>query len=166
MSEVFVKVKLVKEVVVEMIMKIMVEKDEVFSFIVNGFCNELDFFLLENVKDIENGKENGLILDVIDCFKLDEKCICDIVDVVEFLIDLVDLVGEFFEMIEKENGLFIEKICVLFGVVGMIYEVRLNVIVDVVIFCLKIGNVVVLWGSFLVIYSNKVFVNVIYRVFE
>lgn len=42
----------------------------------------------------------------------------------------------------------------------MIYEVRLNVIVDAVIFCLKIGNVVVFRGSLLVIYSNKVFVSV------
>lgn len=56
--------------------------------------------------------------------------------------------------------------CVLFGVVGMIYEVRLNVIVDVVIICLKIGNVVILCGSFFVIYFNKVIVSVIYWVFK
>lgn len=147
MSEVSVKAKLAKEAAAEMIMKTTVEKDEALSLIANGLRNELDFLLSENAKDIENGKENGLTPDVIDRLKLDEKRIRDIADAVELLIDLADPVGESLETIEKENGLFIEKIRVPLGVVGMIYEARPNVTVDAATLCLKTGNAVVLRGA-------------------
>ncbi|MCY8329053.1 glutamate-5-semialdehyde dehydrogenase, partial [Bacillus spizizenii] len=166
MSEVSVKAKLAKEAVAEMIMKTTVEKDEALSLIANGLRNELDFLLSENAKDIENGKENGLTPDVIDRLKLDEKRICDIADAVELLIDLADPVGESLETIEKENGLFIEKIRVPLGVVGMIYEARPNVTVDAATLCLKTGNAVVLRGSSSAIHSNKALVNVIHRALE
>lgn len=120
----------------------------------------------ENAKDIENGKENGLTPDVIDRLKLDEKRIRDIADAVELLIDLADPVGESLETIEKENGLFIEKIRVPLGVVGMIYEARPNVTVDAATLCLKTGNAVVLRGSSSAIHSNKALVNVIHRALE
>lgn len=41
-----------------------------------------------------------------------------------------------------------------FGVIGMIYEVCLNVMVDVIGLVLKSGNVIVLKGGFLVILFN------------
>ncbi|MDO3660265.1 glutamate-5-semialdehyde dehydrogenase [Bacillus sp. C28GYM-DRY-1] len=166
MSEVSVKAKLAKEAAAEMIMKTTVEKDEALSLIANGLRNELDFLLSENAKDIENGKEHGLTPDVIDRLTLDEKRIRDIADAVELLIDLADPVGESLETIKKENGLFIEKVRVPLGVVGMIYEARPNVTVDAATLCLKTGNAVVLRGSSSAIHSNKALVNVIHRALE
>jgi glutamate-5-semialdehyde dehydrogenase len=79
---------------------------------------------------------------------------------------LADPVGETLETIEKENGLFIEKIRVPLGVVGMIYEARPNVTVDAATLCLKTGNAVVLRGSSSAIHSNKALVSVIHRALE
>ncbi|MBD5026110.1 gamma-glutamyl-phosphate reductase, partial [Xanthomonas citri pv. citri] len=76
------------------------------------------------------------------------------------LIDLADPIGDSLETIEKENGLFIEKIRVPLGVVGMIYEARPNVTVDAATLCLKTGNAVVLRGSSSAIHSNKALVSV------
>lgn len=166
MSEVSVKAKLAKEAAAEMIMKTTAEKDEALSLIANGLRKELDFLLAENAKDIENGKENGLTPDIIDRLTLDEKRIRDITDAVELLIDLADPVGDSLETIEKENGLFIEKIRVPLGVVGMIYEARPNVTVDAATLCLKTGNAVVLRGSSSAIHSNKALVSVIHRALE
>lgn len=166
MSEVSVKAKLAKEAAAEMIMKTTAEKDEALSLIANGLCKELDFLLAENAKDIENGKENGLTPDIIDRLTLDEKRIRDIADAVELLIDLADPIGDSLETIEKENGLFIEKIRVPLGVVGMIYEARPNVTVDAATLCLKTGNAVVLRGSSSAIHSNKALVSVIHRALE
>lgn len=166
MSEVSVKAKLAKEAAAEMIMKTTAEKDEALSLIANGLRKELDFLLAENAKDIENGKENGLTPDIIDRLTLDEKRIRDIADAVELLIDLADPVGDSLETIEKENGLFIEKIRVPLGVVGMIYEARPNVTVDAATLCLKTGNAVVLRGSSSAIHSNKALVSVIHRALE
>ncbi|OIR62928.1 glutamate-5-semialdehyde dehydrogenase [Bacillus sp. FMQ74] len=166
MSEVSVKAKQAKEAAAEMIMKTTVEKDEALSLIANGLRKELDFLLAENAKDIENGKENGLTPDIIDRLTLDEKRIRDIADAVELLIGLADPVGDSLETIEKENGLFIEKIRVPLGVVGMIYEARPNVTVDAATLCLKTGNAVVLRGSSSAIHSNKALVSVIHRALE
>ncbi|MGO1133528.1 glutamate-5-semialdehyde dehydrogenase [Bacillus subtilis] len=166
MSEVSVKAKLAKEAGTEMIMKTTAEKDEALSLIANGLRKELDFLLAENAKDIENGKENGLTPDIIDRLTLDEKRIRDIADAVELLIDLADPIGDSLETIEKENGLFIEKIRVPLGVVGMIYEARPNVTVDAATLCLKTGNAVVLRGSSSAIHSNKALVSVIHRALE
>ncbi|AGE63163.1 glutamate-5-semialdehyde dehydrogenase [Bacillus subtilis] len=166
MSEVSVKAKLAKEAAAEMIMKTTAEKDEALSLIANGLRKELDFLLAENAKDIENGKENGLTPDIIDRLTLDEKRIRDIADAVELLIDLADPIGDSLETIEKENGLFIEKVRVPLGVVGMIYEARPNVTVDAATLCLKTGNAVVLRGSSSAIHSNKALVSVIHRALE
>ncbi|WP_439948813.1 glutamate-5-semialdehyde dehydrogenase [Bacillus subtilis] len=166
MSEVSVKAKLAKKAAAEMIMKTTAEKDEALSLIANGLRKELDFLLAENAKDIVNGKENGLTPDIIDRLTLDEKRIRDIADAVELLIDLADPVGDSLETIEKENGLFIEKIRVPLGVVGMIYEARPNVTVDAATLCLKTGNAVVLRGSSSAIHSNKALVSVIHRALE
>ncbi|CAM4361461.1 MULTISPECIES: glutamate-5-semialdehyde dehydrogenase [Bacillus] len=166
MSEVSVKAKLAKEAAAEMIMKTTAEKDEALSLIANGLRKELDFLLAENAKDIENGKENGLTPDIIDRLTLDEKRIRDIADAVELLMDLADPVGDSLETIEKENGLFIEKIRVPLGVVGMIYEARPNVTVDAATLCLKTGNAVVLRGSSSAVHSNKALVSVIHRALE
>lgn len=166
MSEVSVKAKLAKEAAAEMIMKTTAEKDEALSLIANGLRKELDFLLAENAKDIENGKENGLTPDIIDRLTLDEKRIRDIADAVELLIDLADPIGDSLETIEKENGLFIEKIRVPLGVVGMIYEAIPNVTVDAATLCLKTGNAVVLRGSSSAIHSNKALVSVIHRALE
>ncbi|MED2967562.1 glutamate-5-semialdehyde dehydrogenase [Bacillus subtilis] len=166
MSEVSVKAKLAKEAAAEMIMKTTAEKDEGLSLIANGLRKELDFLLAENAKDVEKGKENGLTPDIIDRLTLDEKRIRDIADAVELLIDLADPIGDSLETIEKENGLFIEKIRVPLGVVGMIYEARPNVTVDAATLCLKTGNAVVLRGSSSAIHSNKALVSVIHRALE
>lgn len=166
MSEVSVKAKLAKEAAAEMIMKTTAEKDEALSLIANGLRKELDFLLAENAKDIMNGKENGLTPGIIDRLTLDEKRIRDIADAVELLIDLADPIGDSLETIEKENGLFIEKIRVPLGVVGMIYEARPNVTVDAATLCLKTGNAVVLRGSSSAIHSNKALVSVIHRALE
>lgn len=166
MSEVSVKAKLAKEAAAEMIMKTTAEKDEALSLIANGLRKELDFLLAENAKDVEKGKENGLTPDIIDRLTLDEKQIRDIADAVELLIDLADPIGDSLETIEKENGLFIEKIRVPLGVVGMIYEARPNVTVDAATLCLKTGNAVVLRGSSSAIHSNKALVSVIHRALE
>lgn len=47
----------------------------------------------------------------------------------------------------------------LFGVVGVIYEVWLNVMIDILVFVFKSGNVVVLCGGLVVENSNCVLVE-------
>lgn len=62
------------------------------------------------------------------------------------------------------NGLKLEKAAVPFGVIGVIYEARPNVTVDVTGLCLKSGNAVVLKGGHDAECSNRAIVEVIHAV--
>ena len=64
------------------------------------------------------------------------------------------------------NGLFISRVTVPFGVVGVIYEARPNVTFDVFSLCLRSGNASVLKGGSEARYSNEAAVKVIKQVLE
>ena len=64
------------------------------------------------------------------------------------------------------NGLDLTRISVPFGVIGIIYEARPNVTVDVASLCLKSGNACVLKGGKDADDSNRVIVKVIREVLE
>ena len=64
------------------------------------------------------------------------------------------------------NGLEIQKVSVPFGVIGVIYEARPNVSVDVSVLCLKSGSAVVLKGGSDAECSNRAIAAVIREVLE
>ena len=66
----------------------------------------------------------------------------------------------------RPNGMKISKITVPFGVIGVIYEARPNVSIDVFSLCLKSGNACVLKGGTDAQYSNAAIVKVIQSVLE
>jgi len=64
------------------------------------------------------------------------------------------------------NGLFISKITVPFGVVGVVYEARPNVTFDVFSLCIKSGNACILKGGSDARYSNAAAVSIIKKVLK
>lgn len=64
------------------------------------------------------------------------------------------------------NGLRLTKQAVPFGVIGVVYEARPNVSVDVFSLCFKVGNAVVLKGGSDATDSNSAIVAVIHSVLE
>lgn len=67
---------------------------------------------------------------------------------------------------ELPNGLKIKRITVPLGVVGVIYEARPNVTVDVASLCLRSGNAVVLKGGSDAIDSNTVLTEIMHNVLK
>lgn len=69
------------------------------------------------------------------------------------------------QILEKElpNGLLIKKKTVPLGVVGVIYESRPNVTIDVASLCLRSGNVCLLRGGSDAFYTNQVLVKLIHE---
>lgn len=65
-----------------------------------------------------------------------------------------------------ENGLFIRRISVPFGVIGVIYEARPNVSFDVFSLCFKSGNACILKGGKDADDSNRAIVSLIHEVLE
>jgi glutamate-5-semialdehyde dehydrogenase len=77
---------------------------------------------------------------------------------------LPDPTGEVLKERNLDNGLNIKKIAVPMGVVGVIYESRPNVTIDVASLCLRSGNACVLKGGKEAIYSNTCLVGLIHQI--
>src|SRR5699024_1390538 len=106
------------------------EKNKALSFVSEQIVADQDSMLVENKKNIDKGKENGISNAVLDRIMLNETRIQDMAQAIHLLVDLQDPIGEVLETIEKENGLHIQKKRVPIGVIGMIYEARPNVTID------------------------------------
>ena len=64
------------------------------------------------------------------------------------------------------NGLQLSRVAVPFGVIGVVYEARPNVTLDVFLLCLKAGSACVLKGGSDACFSNEAIVATIHRVLE
>jgi glutamate-5-semialdehyde dehydrogenase len=64
------------------------------------------------------------------------------------------------------NGLYLQKVTIPLGVIGIIYEARPNVTIDVFSLCFKSGNACILKGGKEAHYSNTIFVTIIKKLLQ
>lgn len=122
--------------------------------------------LAANAKDIEQGKANGLTDALIDRLLLTEERLAAIASDVRMVAHLDDPVGEEFDAKVLENGLRLRKRRVPVGVLGVIYEARPNVTIDVAALSLKTGNACILRGGKETTQSNAALTQVIQSALE
>ena len=94
---------------------------------------------------------------------LNESRIQGLADSLREVALLPDPTGEVLKEQNLSNGLNIKKIAVPMGVVGVIYESRPNVTIDVASLCLRSGNACVLKGGKEANFSNQCLVGMIHR---
>ncbi|MCI2958587.1 glutamate-5-semialdehyde dehydrogenase [Agromyces atrinae] len=119
-----------------------------------------------NGRDLAAGRENGLTDGLLDRLTLSEARIDSLADAVLDIVALADPVGESVRGSALPNGIRIEQVRVPLGVVGVIYEARPNVTVDLAALALKSGNAVVLRGGSAAENTNRVLVDVIQGAIE
>jgi glutamate-5-semialdehyde dehydrogenase len=117
--------------------------------------------LSANEQDINEGQNNGLSSALIDRLTLTPERLGSMAADVINIASLPDPIGERFDSQVLENGLRIERQRVPIGVLGVIYESRPNVTIDVTALAIKTGNVVLLRGGSETIHSNRVLVNLV-----
>lgn len=120
-----------------------------------------DELIEANKLDISNAEKKGLSNALIDRLTLNEKRILDMVKGLEEVVALPDPVGEITKMWLRPNGMQVGRMRVPIGVIGVIYEARPNVTVDVTGLCLKAGNSVILRGGSEAINSNISLVKIL-----
>jgi glutamate-5-semialdehyde dehydrogenase len=123
--------------------------------------NGADRIVPANDLDLANGRENGLSSGLQDRLRLDETRLAGLAIAVRQIAGLVDPVGENVRGQTLENGLKLSQVRVPFGVVGVIYEARPNVTVDIAALALKSGNAAVLRGGSAAENTNRVLVDLI-----
>lgn len=108
-----------------------------------------------NARDLEIARQQGKPETLIrDRFDLASRMAGMIADVRK-VATLFDPVGEVFEDRTLASGLHVQRRRTPLGVLGVIYEARPNVTVDVAVLALKTNNAVVLRGGSEVVHSNR-----------
>ena len=141
-------------------------KNDALEAIAAAIESDADRIVEANDLDLANGRENGLSAGLQDRLRLDTGRLDGLALAVRQIAALTDPVGESLRGSVLPNGLRISEIRVPFGVIGVIYEARPNVTVDLAALALKSGNAIVLRGGSAAQNSNRVLVGLIQSAVE
>ena len=122
-----------------------------------------DFILAENQRDLERMDPQNPMYDRL---MLNQSRIESIASEILQVSQLPTPLHLKLEEKMLPNGLYLEKVSVPLGVVGIIYEARPNVTFDVFSIALKSGNGLVLKGGSDADFSNRAIVSLIHEVLE
>jgi glutamate-5-semialdehyde dehydrogenase len=103
--------------------------------------------LAANAQDLEQARAAGTSAALLDRMLLTEARLAAIAADVRAVAQLPNPVGEQFDASVLPNGLRVHRRRVPLGVVGVIYEARPNVTIDIAALCLKSGNAAILRGG-------------------
>ena len=117
--------------------------------------------LAANKQDTDAAIASGMSDALIDRLLLNDERICAIANDVRNVINLNDPVGAELDSRVLENGMRLSRRRVPLGVIGVIYEARPNVTIDIAALCLKTGNASILRGGRETFHSNMALVKVI-----
>ncbi len=137
------------------------QKNKALSIIADELESNAKTILAANEKDIELGREAGLTDALLDRLLLNQSRLEGIAADVRNVINLNDPVGSEIDSKVLENGMTLARRRVPLGVVGVIYEARPNVTIDIAALCLKTGNASILRGGKETFFSNMELVKVI-----
>lgn len=137
------------------------QKDFALNTVADLLIQNSDQILIANQKDVQLAKESGLSDAIIDRLLLTEERLKTIAKDVLNVMGLKDPIGEMIDGYTLKSGLRLQRKRVPIGVIGVIYEARPNVTIDIVSLCLKTGNAVILRGGKETINTNTVLIKII-----
>ncbi|OLQ92412.1 glutamate-5-semialdehyde dehydrogenase [Vibrio ponticus] len=137
------------------------QKNQALAIIADELEANSAAILAANEKDIELGRQAGLTDALLDRLLLNDARLAGIANDVRNVISLNDPVGSEIDSKVLENGMSLSRRRVPLGVVGVIYEARPNVTIDIAALCLKTGNASILRGGKETFFSNMELVKVI-----
>ena len=141
-------------------------KDNALNAIADILDANKDEIYRVNALDVQRAKDNGLSEAMVDRLTFNDSRFNEMVGGVRKVALLSDPVGRTFDGRTLPNGLTLCKKSVPFGVVGVIYESRPNVTVDIAALCLKSGNACFLRGGSEALETNKLLHSLIAKALE
>jgi glutamate-5-semialdehyde dehydrogenase len=137
------------------------QKNAVILAIADALEANIETILAANRQDLEDARAAGTDSTwIIDRLAL-EKRMSGMIEDVRKVADLPDPVGKEFDARVLDNGLKVSRRRTPIGVLGVIYEARPNVTIDVAVLALKTGNAAILRGGKEVMRSNLALVKII-----
>lgn len=114
-----------------------------------------------NKKEITEALNNGLDNHVLDRMRLSHESIDRMIDSLITVRDMPDTVSEIIETNKRNNGLIVNKVRVPLGVLGVIFESRPNVVIEIASLAIKSGNGLVMRGGKDCIKTNLYLFNLV-----
>ncbi|MDP2559327.1 glutamate-5-semialdehyde dehydrogenase [Photobacterium damselae subsp. piscicida] len=137
------------------------QKNQALTIIADELEAQEAAILAANEKDIAAARESGMSDALINRLLLTKNRLVGIANDVRNVIKLNDPVGSEIDCRVLENGMRLSRRRVPLGVIGVIYEARPNVTIDIAALCLKTGNASILRGGRETFHSNMELVKVI-----
>jgi glutamate-5-semialdehyde dehydrogenase len=142
------------------------QKNAALTCLAEQLLAQSEHILAANAQDIAESQEAGMSPALLDRLTLNPSRLAEISSELRQTISLPDPVRETFDEKVLPNGLKIHKQRAPLGVIGVIYEARPNVTVDVAGLALKSGNAVILRGGRETLRTNRALVTVIRAALE
>ncbi|WP_420631598.1 glutamate-5-semialdehyde dehydrogenase [Candidatus Leptofilum sp.] len=142
------------------------EKNAALLAIADELEAQTEAVLAQNALDIEDGRKKGLSEGLLDRLLLTEARMAGLAADTRKVVSLPDPVGAEFDSRVLPNGLRLSRRRIPVGVLGVIYEARPNVTIDIATLCLKTGNAAIMRGGSETLRSNLALVNVIQAALE
>ncbi len=136
-------------------------KNRLLHAIADGLIVQKDAILAANARDLTDARAAGLRANLIDRMTLTPARLQGIASDARNVASLPDPVGEEFDGRVLPNGLRVSKRRTPLGVIGLIYEARPNVTVDIAVLSLKTGNAAIMRGSSEIRRSNMAIMKII-----
>ncbi len=136
------------------------QKNEVLKVLTVNLQRRKEDILEANRRDIIHAKANGLSAPLLERLSLENRFEGIIHDIAQ-VIALRDPVGELFDEERLPNQLQVAKYRTPIGVLGVIYESRPNVTIDISILAIKSGNSSILRGGTEALHTNQILVEMI-----
>ncbi|NBM61002.1 glutamate-5-semialdehyde dehydrogenase [Proteus sp. G4445] len=142
------------------------QKNQALLVIADLLEQQEAIILAANEKDMVAARESNINAAMLDRLLLTSERLKAIADDVHQVCHLEDPVGQVIDGRLLDSGLRLERRRVPLGVVGVIYEARPNVTIDVASLCLKTGNAAILRGGKETHHTNQAVVAVIQQALE
>lgn len=136
-------------------------KNEALVRIADELEAQAERVIAQNALDIEDARHAGLSEALLDRLLLTPQRIAALAADARKVAALPDPVGEEISGRLLPNGIRLSRRRIPIGVLGVIYEARPNVTIDIATLCLKTGNAVILRGGKETLRSNLALVEVI-----
>lgn len=137
------------------------QKDTTLKAIATEIKAQAQHILAENAVDIAAGREKGLSEALLDRLLLTAERLAALADDTRRVAGLPDPVGSEIESRLLPNGMRLSRRRIPIGVLGVIYEARPNVTIDIATLALKTGNAAILRGGSETLRSNLALVAAI-----
>ncbi|MCA9944407.1 MAG: glutamate-5-semialdehyde dehydrogenase [Anaerolineales bacterium] len=142
------------------------EKNRALLAIADELEAQTETVLAQNELDIADGRKKGLSDGLLDRLLLTKARMAGLAADTRSVVSLPDPVGSEFDSRVLPNGLRLSRRRIPVGVLGVIYEARPNVTIDIATLCLKTGNAAIMRGGSETLRSNLALVNVIQGALE